>query len=90
MNRIGMVSVIVENLDNAPQVNKIIGEMQHLILGRIGMPDKKHALGIIGLIVKGSDVDVSRLTARLGNVGGVIVKSAMTSKYFEDEGENIL
>lgn len=80
MERIGFIGIVLDDLARAAQVNAVIGDFQSLVCGRIGLPDHDHALGIIGLIVKGDDVSVSKLTARLGNIPDVTVKSAMTKE----------
>ena len=85
--RIGFIGVVLEDLSQAPAVNKIVGAYQEIVLGRIGVPDHESDMGVIGLVVRGTDAEVSGLTARLGNVPSVGVKSAMTQKKVKEHKE---
>ncbi len=76
--RIGFIGIVIEDLAQAPRVNQIISQYQQLVTGRIGVPDHEKSMAVIGLLVRGSNQDVGAFTARLGNVPGVQVKSAMT------------
>lgn len=78
--RIGFIGVVLEDLGSAPQVNRLIGDYQELVMGRIGVPDHDRDMGVIGLVIKGEDAQVAALAAKLGNIKGVKVKSAMTQK----------
>lgn len=64
----------------AGKVNQLISQYRHLIVGRMGIPHHGTDSGVIALIVEGSTDDVGAFTGRLGNLPGVIVKSALTAK----------
>ena len=83
--RIGFVGIVLSDLSQAPRVNQIIGQYQELVEGRIGIPDHDSKAAVIGLIVRGGDAALSQLTAKLGNVPGASVKSAMTAKRMKGE-----
>ena len=79
--RIGVVGIVVESPETiAGKVNQLISQYRHLIVGRMGIPHHGTASGVIALIVEGSTDDVGAFTGRLGNLPGVIVKSALTAK----------
>ena len=84
--RIGFIGIVIEELAQAPRVNQVISQCQSIVTGRIGVPDHERGMAVIGLLVKGSDQAVGALTARLGNIPGVQVKSAMTRN--EKKGTN--
>ncbi len=81
--RIGFVGIVVEDITRSAQVNAILSEYGDMITGRIGVPDMARGIGVIGVIVQGTTDRVGALTGRLGNVPGVIVKSALTQKTLE-------
>lgn len=83
--RIGFIGIVLSSLSEAPRANQIIAQYQDIVLGRIGVPDHENGMGVVGLIVRGEDVRVSQLTAKLGNVPGASVKSAMTRMKGENE-----
>ena len=82
--RIGFIGIVIEDLAQSPRVNQIISQYQRLVTGRIGVPDHERAMAVIGLLVRGSNPDVGAFTAKLGNVPGVQVKSAMTKSERKD------
>ena len=82
--RIGFIGIVIEDLNQAVKVNQIISQYQHLVTGRIGVPDHDRGMAVIGLLVRGSNSDVGAFTARLGNVPGVQVKSALTKSERKD------
>ena len=78
--RIGFIGIVIEDLAQASKVNQIISQYQHIVTGRIGVPDHERSMAVIGLLVRGDDVTVGACTGKLGNVPGVQVKSAMTKQ----------
>ena len=78
--RLGFVGVVVEQRSRAEEVNRILSQFGPIIRGRIGVPDRETGLAVIGLIVEGTNEQVGAMTGRLGNLGGVTVKSALTAK----------
>lgn len=89
VRRIGVVGIVIENPSQVSEkVNSIIGAHAKIILGRMGIPRIEHQIGVISLIVEGSNDEVGSLTGQLGNVAGVSVKSALTSRTVNKEGIN--
>jgi len=78
--RIGFLGIVIEDLQQAPRVNQVISQHQDIVTGRIGVPDHAENRAVIGLLLRGSDIRVGAFTAKLGNIPGVQVKSAMTKK----------
>ncbi len=78
--RLGFVGLVVEDREQAARINQILSEFGDMIRGRIGVPDKETGIGVIGLIVEGTNDRIGAMTGKLGNVKGVQVKSALTTK----------
>jgi len=78
--RLGFIGVIVNDRAVAADVNTILGHFARVIRARVGVPDTDSASAVIGLIVEGSNQDLGTLTAKLGNLRGVEVKSALARK----------
>ena len=76
--RIGFIGIVIENLAQAGRVNQVISQYQQAVTGRIGVPDHERNIAVIGLLVRGDNMTIGAFTARLGNIPGVQVKSAMT------------
>ena len=77
-DRIGFLGIVIEDLSQASRVNQVISQYQEIVTGRIGVPDHERGMAVIGLLLRGSDLKVGAFTAKLGNIPGVQVKSAMT------------
>jgi len=79
-SRLGFIGIVLDSREIAGEVNRIIGEYSQVVKARIGVPDSTSASAVIGLIVEGENLSIGSLTAKLGNLKGVQVKSAMTKK----------
>lgn len=78
--RIGVVGIVVEDLENASKVNNILHSFANIIVGRMGIPYKEKNISVISLIVDGTSDNISAMTGKLGKIEGVNVKSAITRK----------
>ncbi len=78
-SRLGFVGVVVEDKEQASRINQIFSDFGDMIRGRIGVPDKDTGIGVIGLIVEGTNDRIGAMTGKLGNIKGVQVKSALTT-----------
>lgn len=83
--RIGFIGIVMEDLSQAARVNQVISQHQGIVTGRIGVPDHQRGMAVIGLLVCGGDTEVGAMTAKLGNIPSVQVKSAMTRKERKEE-----
>lgn len=81
--RRGFVGIVVEERDAVSEVNRILSSYGSLIQGRIGIPDQSDGTAVIGLIVSGSPDQVGAMTGKLGNLHGILVRSAMLPKKKE-------
>ena len=78
--RIGFIGIVISDRAAAPEVNLLLGQNASVIKARIGVPDSVSPAAVIGLIVEGDNQALGALTAKLGNLPGVEVKSALTKK----------
>ena len=78
--RLGFIGIVMDDRAAADAINHIIGEYAAVVKARIGVPDSQTASAVIGLIVEGDNLVLGSLTAKLGNLGGVQVKSALSKK----------
>ncbi|MBV1759022.1 MAG: iron-only hydrogenase system regulator [Dethiosulfatibacter sp.] len=84
MNRIGVIGIVIEDLSQVHQINEILHEHGHIIIGRMGIPYKTRNISVISIIVDGTNDLIGSLSGKLGTIKGVTVKSALTKKTFED------
>ena len=76
--RIGVVAIVIENLNNANIVNEILHDYSSIIVGRMGIPYREKGISVISLIVDGIMDEISAMTGKLGKIDGINVKSAIT------------
>jgi putative iron-only hydrogenase system regulator len=76
--RIGVVAIVVENIQSADKVNTILHSFSHIIVGRMGIPYREKGISVISVIVDGTTDEISALTGKLGKIEGINVKSALT------------
>ena len=83
--RLGFIGIVVERREQASRVNALLSEYGDMILGRIGVPNREHNVAVIGLVVEGGNERIGALTGKLGNLPGIVVKSALTGKTLGNE-----
>lgn len=82
--RIGVIGIVVEQREKVNQrLNDILSEFADNIIGRMGVPSRELELSVIALIVEGTPDEIGAMTGQLGNLPGITLKSALTSKVVE-------
>lgn len=82
--RIGVIGIVIEEREKVTnKLNDILSEHGNIIIGRMGVPSRDLGLSIISLIVEGTSDDIGAMTGKLGNLPGISVKSALTSKVID-------
>lgn len=76
--RIATIGIVVEELDKFYLVNAVLHEYSDFIVGRMGIPYKKHGISVITLIAEGTNDEICAMTGKLGRIQGVTVKSMLT------------
>lgn len=85
--RLGFIGIVMNDRAVAQDVNATLSQYARVIKARVGVPDADTPAAVIGLIVEGDNRELGALTAKLGNLHGVQVKSALTRKNaVEDSG----
>lgn len=79
-NRVGVVAIVLDNLEAAPAVNEILHDYAKIIVGRMGIPYREKGVSVISIIVDGTTDEIGALTGKLGRIKYVQVKSAITKK----------
>ena len=76
--RLGVIAIVIEDLEQAEQVNALIHEYTDLMVGRMGIPYKERHISVISLMVDGTTDRINALTGKLGRIEKVQVKSMLT------------
>ena len=80
--RIGVVGIVIEDLEQVPYINDILHQYGNIIVGRLGLPYREKGISIISLVVDGTTDEIGALNGKLGKIPGVSVKSALSKKVF--------
>ena len=78
--RLGIVGIIVEDIEASAALNAILHQYSDIIVGRLGIPYRSRGVSIIALAVDGSMEAISGMTGRLGKLQGVSVKAAISKR----------
>ena len=78
MRRVGVVGIVIsDRAQVATRVQEILSQYGDMIVGRMGIPYRERNLAVIALIVDGTTDQVGALTGKLGQLPGVMVRSAL-------------
>lgn len=76
--RIGVIAIILEDPKvSQGKVNDLISGANEIIVGRMGIPYRERNVGVLALIVDGTENEINTLTGKLGNIDGVNARATM-------------
>lgn len=80
MRKIAVISAILEEPEKCQQeFNDVVAGFRGSIRGRMGIPFEE-GISVISITVIGELDEINSLTGKLGNVEGVMVKTAISKK----------
>lgn len=80
MRKIAVISAILEEPEKCQQeFNDVVASFRGSIRGRMGIPFEE-GISVISITVIGELDEINSLTGKLGNVEGVLVKTAISKK----------
>ena len=76
--RLGTITVLVTDRSVTPQINGTISSYAEVVAARQGLPFRDRPVAVISLIVEGDMDQINSLSGKLGRIGGVEVKTAVS------------
>ena len=73
--RIAAVTIIVEQIESAQQLNQILSEYGQYMIGRFGIPYRERGVNIICVVVEAPQDKISALSGKIGRLPGVTAKT---------------
>lgn len=73
--RVALISVIVEDIEAAEQINSLLHQYRQYIIGRMGLPYAPKKISIISVAVDAPMDEISALSGKLGALRGVSTKT---------------
>lgn len=77
--RIALIGVIVENPDSVEELNHLLHEYGHYIIGRMGIPYRERNLNIISVAIDAPQDIISALSGKIGRLNGIGVKTVYSN-----------
>lgn len=84
MNRIAVISIIVENEDSVEMLNRLLHEYGRYMIGRMGIPYRQRGVSIISVAIDADQDTINALTGKIGRLKGVTAKTVYSGKTYED------
>ena len=73
---VGVIAIIVKNREgSSKQLNDILSQFGHIIIGRMGIPYEKRGVSIISVAVDAPSDVISALSGKIGRLEGISTKT---------------
>ena len=83
--RIALIGLVVEDYTQVETINELLHEYRRYIIGRMGIPDQKHAISIISVALDAPQNVISALAGKLGMLRGVTTKTIYSKSFPQEE-----
>lgn len=83
-NRIAVMGIIVEDVDSVEALNSVLHDYGAYIIGRMGIPYRDRGLNIVSIAIDAPQDVIAALAGKIGNIGGISVKTAYSNKIYKD------
>ena len=77
--RVAVMGIIVENTDSVEQLNHLLHEYGHYIIGRMGIPYRALSINIVSIAIDAPQDVISALSGKIGSLDGISVKTAYSN-----------
>ena len=77
-SRVAVIGIIVEDKNQAENVNSLLHQYAGYIIGRMGLPYHKRNMSIISVVVDAGADTISALSGKLGRLPGVSSQALYT------------
>lgn len=77
--RVAVMGIIVENTDSVEQLNHLLHEYGHCIIGRMGIPYRARSINIVSIAIDAPQDVISALSGKIGSLDGISVKTAYSN-----------
>lgn len=77
-SRVAVISIIIEDINSAEQVNAILHEYGEHIIGRMGIPYRSRKINLISVAVDAPQDTISAISGKIGRLKGVSAKTVLS------------
>ncbi len=76
-NKLAVLSIIVEDLNAAEQINALLHENAMYVKGRMGLPEVRNSVAVICVVIDAPQDIINGVTGKIGMINGVKAKTLM-------------
>ncbi len=77
--RVAVISIIIEDYEQAEAVNQVLHENGDYIIGRMGIPYREKNINIISVAVDAPMNVINNISGKIGKLSGVSAKTAYSN-----------
>lgn len=77
--RVAVMGIIVEDTESVKELNDILHEYAPYIIGRMGIPYRKHNINVMSIAIDAPQDTISSLAGKIGTLKGISVKTAYSN-----------
>ena len=77
--RVAVMGIIVENTESVKELNDILHNYGNYIIGRMGIPYRKHNINVMSIAIDAPQDVTSSLAGKIGALDGISVKTAYSN-----------
>ena len=77
--RVAVMSIIVEKNDSVEKLNSLLHSYGEYIIGRMGIPYRKHNINVMSIAIDAPQDVTSSLAGKIGALDGISVKTAYSN-----------
>ena len=77
--RVAVMGIIVENTNSVKSLNDVLHEYSSHIVGRMGIPYRKHNISVMSIVIDAPQDVISSLAGKIGSLDGISVKTAYSN-----------
>ncbi len=83
--RVAVMGIIVENTESVKELNDILHNYGNYIIGRMGIPYRKHNINVMSIAIDAPQDVTSSLAGKIGALDGISVKTAYSNVINNEE-----
>lgn len=79
VSRVGVISIIVEDVNSVEALNSVLHSYGEYIIGRMGIPYREKGISVISVAIDAPQDVISSLSGKIGNLKGVSAKTVLSN-----------
>ena len=77
--KVAVISIIVEDKENIPKLNKILTDHREFIIGRMGIPYHARRVDIISIVIDAGENTINNMVGEIEKLEGIYPKVAYSN-----------